>query len=468
MVHMFSGQWPFPGEAVRLNPSNPHDPDDVIGVTEFNRREEYINLIEKQHPLMRLIQRCLSNSPSHRPTSSEVHQIVSAVAANNPPSFANRVEMMERIKALSQEKEDMRVQVSDLQAEVGRLQVTSSSNQVSKSTGTSTSNSASPCLRENPPSGRDSSLSFPSRTRLKFTNITEMPLPLDGANLVYVKGKVYIHCKYHDSGEVLQYSICDDSWKILPKPPIIYFTICSLLGKVLLIGGWIHGSSPLRSGSIQELDDTSQKWVTTTSIPPMPTARSSATAISWTSPQALIVCGGENKYEKAIDIVEVYHTLTSQWHSVSPLPFPCSHMMHTIVHDSLFLVGGQESYFDSTKSVLVMYTVSDLLKETVNAVLGPGEWLHLPDVPNYCSGTATLGGSLLAIGGQSQPYAGDVYSSVYAFSLSTSSWVRIGDLPRPHTDSGAVTLPSGELLVIGGEEETFASSKSVYIGSIVF
>ena len=104
MVHVLSGQWPFPGEAVRVNPNNPHDPNDVIGMTEFDRRQEYIklNVIGKEQPLMILIRQCLSNSPSHRPTSSEVHQRVSAVAADHPLSFTNRVEMMERIKTLSE------------------------------------------------------------------------------------------------------------------------------------------------------------------------------------------------------------------------------------------------------------------------------------------------------------------------------------------------------------------------------
>ena len=104
-VHVLSGQWPFPGEAVRINPRNPNDPNDLVGVTEFDRREEHINLIGNEHPLMTLIQGCLSNSPSHRPTSSEVHQRVSAVAADHPPSFTNRVDMMDRIKTLCEERE---------------------------------------------------------------------------------------------------------------------------------------------------------------------------------------------------------------------------------------------------------------------------------------------------------------------------------------------------------------------------
>ena len=107
MLHVLSGRWPFPGEAVRVNPRNPNNPNDLVGVTEFDRREEYANLVGNEHPLMTLIQGCLSNSPAHRPTSSEIHLRVSAVAAEHPPSlgFTNRVEMMDRIKVLCEEKE---------------------------------------------------------------------------------------------------------------------------------------------------------------------------------------------------------------------------------------------------------------------------------------------------------------------------------------------------------------------------
>ena len=117
MVHVLSGQWPFPSEANRVNPQNPNDPNDLVGVTEFDRREEYINKIGNEHPLMILIQHCLSNSPSHRPTSSEIHQRVSAVAAEYPSPFANRVEMLERIKAIGEEKETVRMEKDGALAE---------------------------------------------------------------------------------------------------------------------------------------------------------------------------------------------------------------------------------------------------------------------------------------------------------------------------------------------------------------
>ena len=108
----------FPWRSCTSQPQKSKRPyNDVVGVTEFDRREEYINLIGNEHPLMTLIQGCLSNSPSHRPTSSEVHQRVSAVAADHPPSFTNRVEMMDRIKTLGQEKERVQAEKDTAVAE---------------------------------------------------------------------------------------------------------------------------------------------------------------------------------------------------------------------------------------------------------------------------------------------------------------------------------------------------------------
>ena len=466
MVHVLSGQWPFPGEAVRVNPRNPNDPNDLVGVSEFDRREEYINLIGNEHPLMTLIQGCLSNSPSHRPTSSEVHQRVSAVAADHPPSFTNRVEMMDRIKTISEEaeatkmeKEDMQMQISNLQAEVGRLQNFSSPNNAQASVAHNSSRGTQEIMDRTGPR------SFPPNTRIEFKNVADMPLAIDGANLVHIRGSIYVHSKYRDKGDLFEYTLCNGRWKILPEPPVRYFSMCSMFGKVLLVGGQ-------HTGSIHEFDEASQQWVRSTSIPPMPTARSSATAVSWSSPPALIVCGGQDSYEEPMTTVEVYHSYTPQWHTLCPLPFPRSHMMSTIIHNSLFLVGGIESSIYSTRSVIFV-SVPDLLDQCYQSSQqkvssAHCQWQSLPATPTYCSGAASLGGCLLTVGGQSRYFAGRVFSSIYAYSPSYSSWIHVGDLPLNHTDCGAISLPGGELLVIGGEEETFIVSKRVYKGTIVF
>ena len=124
-----------------------------------------------------------------------------------------------------------------------------------------------------------------------------------------------------------------------------------------------------------------------------------------------------------------------------------------------------------TKSVIFI-SVPDLLEKCYQSSQLKdssvrGQWQSLPDIPTYCSGAASLGGCLLAVGGQNRYFAGRVFSSIHAYSPSTSSWIHVGDLPRRHTDCGAISLPGGELLVIGGEEETFAGSKSVYKGTVI-
>ena len=94
IVHVFSGKWPFPSEAVEVDPDNP---EVLFAVSEFNRRKENIKHIQDDHPLLPLVRQCLSNSPAHRPNSGEVHEKVSAVADTCPPFFTNRVELLNKI-----------------------------------------------------------------------------------------------------------------------------------------------------------------------------------------------------------------------------------------------------------------------------------------------------------------------------------------------------------------------------------
>lgn len=133
-------------------------------------------------------------------------------------------------------------------------------------------------------------------------------------------------------------------------------------------------------------------------------------------------------------------------------------------------MGGIESAMYSTKSV-IFTSVPDLLDQCCLSSEAKdssvrSQWHSLPDTPTYCSGAASLGGCLLAVGGQSRYYASHVFYSVHAYSPSASSWIHVGDLPRRHRDCGVISLPGGELLVIGGEEETFG--ESVYKGTLVF
>ena len=126
LVHVLSGQWPMPTEATQVDPRYPAC---VIGLSEVERRAEYLNVIgrpsndEEGHPLMPLIERCLSNSPNLRPNASELVDAMSDAATQQHLTFSNRVDMMQRINSIQREKETLQTQVLELERQMERTEV---------------------------------------------------------------------------------------------------------------------------------------------------------------------------------------------------------------------------------------------------------------------------------------------------------------------------------------------------------
>jgi hypothetical protein len=266
--------------------------------------------------------------------------------------------------------------------------------------------------------------------------------------------------------KVFKYNITDDSWDTLPLAPVCHARIGCLNKKVLIIGGRI---SPCKiTADIHEFDEASQQWVKSTTIPPMPTARSSATIVSWSSPSALIVCGGNDRQSQPITVVEVYHGRTSQWHAVTPLPFPRYLMTHTVIHNVLYLVHGFEgNRVNSYKKTVLSALIPQLLETGLQS--SPTKWqnLSITNISNCRSSAASLGGCLLAVGGVKDltrwpPKPNSVVSSVHAYCPSTSSWALVGQIPQPLFNCITATLPTGELLVIGGGISSDTATNTTY------
>ena len=123
MVHLFSGQWPFPTKPVNVDPQ---DDSRVIPQTEADRRQEKLDAIGRDHPLMTLILRCLHNSPARRPEAVEILTQVSRVAAQFPPSSQNKVEMLRQVTSLRADTERLQqeheAELQSLRANTQRLQ----------------------------------------------------------------------------------------------------------------------------------------------------------------------------------------------------------------------------------------------------------------------------------------------------------------------------------------------------------
>ena len=517
MLHVLSGEWPFPEEAVRVNPS---DPNDIVGLTEFDRREEYVNKIGDGHVLMRLIQSCLSNSSAHRPTSSEVHQQVSAVAGDHPPSFANRVEMLERMKALGEEKEravaekndaiterdvavreremvsaeleetktyinsvgqchsveveKMQIEIADLKEDIECLHTMVSVKEheiASKNALISSKSKTIQLLQIKLEQALGTSVIknnlnvFSPGVKLTFTECTQLPISSFFGPAIVVGKDVYVGL--YGESKVLKYSVIGEAWSTLPDTPVNRFSIGYLHKKLLLVGGQVMPSMEV-TPNIHEFDEASQQWVRSTTVPPMPTARSSLTTVSWTSPPALIVCGGKDQQSQPLITVEVYHGRMSQWYTASPLPSPRDSMTHAVVNGALFLVCGyQKSNLGSSRKTVMSAPIPQLLESCLRpSNTPPIQWQIIPDVPYYCSTATSLGGCLLVVGGSKNAYDSPV-SLVHAYCPSSSSWVVVGELPQPLCDCITATLPTGELLVMGGWSASGAQSSATYKSALV-
>ena len=114
MIHVLCGRWPMPCEPVRVNPQNRTE---LLPLSEAERRNQYLQDIGNAHPLMGLIHRCVSNDPEQRARAAEIVQQVEHMTRQSPPSFANRVEMLQRIRADVTEKGSLREENETFAAE---------------------------------------------------------------------------------------------------------------------------------------------------------------------------------------------------------------------------------------------------------------------------------------------------------------------------------------------------------------
>ena len=100
MIHVFSGKWPEP----QIGP-NCFEDGQLIPVTEAERREPFLQIIGKDHPLMDLILKCISNDIHKRVHAKQLVQQLATMVAQFPSSFSNRLEMLSCIDEANKEKE---------------------------------------------------------------------------------------------------------------------------------------------------------------------------------------------------------------------------------------------------------------------------------------------------------------------------------------------------------------------------
>ena len=105
MIHILSGEWPEPQVGPNRTASGS---DNLIPVTEAERRERFLQIIGTDHPLMSLILKCIHNIPKRRAHSIEIVSCLSEMVSKNHLPFTNKLEMLRCIYIDEEEKKSLR------------------------------------------------------------------------------------------------------------------------------------------------------------------------------------------------------------------------------------------------------------------------------------------------------------------------------------------------------------------------
>ena len=228
---------------------------------------------------------------------------------------------------------------------------------------------------------------------------------------VALNEKLYVEGLIGVTETVLEYTPDRDQWTALPPPPVKDYTIATLRGKLLMVGGK-DNSTDKKTNTILTFDENSQQWIQ--SHPAMPTVLTFSAVIGYQD--HLIVAGGHSDGNRIPD-VNILDTASNKWKTAQPLP--STDYYHTVlIEDTLYLVG------QGTQTVLRAHV------PTLMSGAKSGVWETLPNAPYYWSSPVTIGNTILTVGGMDKPRRGKPTTSIQMYN-PTTKWTRIGDLPQP-------------------------------------
>ncbi len=162
------------------------------------------------------------------------------------------------------------------------------------------------------------------------------------AQAVQLKTKVYVQgeTSYTDTDSTIYtYEVPADVWVSMQSPA--YHSALTIYHSQLVLVGGIETTTRRVTDQLWALQDE-RTW--TQPLPPMPTARYVASAVS--SGDHLVVAGGDKGL--FTDSVEVYDGV--QWVRADPLPVACSDIKSTHHSGMWYLMGG------NVQSTSVFYT----------------------------------------------------------------------------------------------------------------
>ena len=273
---------------------------------------------------------------------------------------------------------------------------------------------------------------------LQWRRRKDLPIEIYRNNAVVLNGRVCIGgggwCADDSDFIVQQYSPESGEWSKLPNAPVCGFAMTSLNGQLVLAGGG-------DDDRITVWDSGRGKWGHP--YPPMPTGRPLSAAVGYQN--YLIVACGVTHQSSRIDTVEVLDSSSGRWYSAQPLPME-GHTMSSVVVGDRWYLSSFDCWKDGRSHIFCAHLPTLISSATSAAHANAASiWQELPTPPVGGPTLLALQGHLLLVGGW-----GGV-QKLHRYDSEARQWRECGQLPVGLSGPSCAVLPSGELLVAGGE-----------------
>ena len=256
-----------------------------------------------------------------------------------------------------------------------------------------------------------------------------------------------------DEHIVFKYDPDTDNWSRLPSYQYKKFAISIINSHLTLVGGCDHRMKATNQLAVYE--PSSQHW--TYPYHPMPTPRYRPAVVMYDI--WLLVAGGRASYCE-LATVELFNTSMNQWLAAFSLPTPCGSLTSATINNLGYIVTASKQVF--------CVSLPDIVSQTVDqstASKSPALWRRLPDAPLERSTAITLRGYIIAVGGRHDNRT--PRTDIHLYQPESEQWTKVGDLPIARKYCSCVVLPSGELLVAGGYDESYLLTSRVDVASVL-
>ena len=252
---------------------------------------------------------------------------------------------------------------------------------------------------------------------------------------------------------VMVYDPQCDSYDTLPPYAYKWFAMTALKKQLVLIGGLDVKSRK----KTNQLGVWNGEW--THPLPPLTVACTLPSVITHKDRWIVVMGGGGDS--NILSRVEILDTSeSSHWCNAAPLPRPCYHVLPAVIGNTCYLLGGyhEKGYVSKKASSVCMESlIAQATHQSSDTSATASLWQALPNTPVEYATPLVFGGAVLTVGGN---YSQDIHR----YQPSSSSWIKVGELPTTRVDCCCAVLPgSGELFVCGG----FGTDTRVDIASIL-